>query len=104
MNVARMRLVDRWLGVPVCFLLSMWRRLFGRRAPATSVPPRRLLFVKLAEQGSTVLAQAALQTAIDKVGAANVFFLLFAEIGSVQGRNVSAYRLPDSRCFELAMR
>ena len=35
--------------------------------------------MKLAEQGSTVLAQAALQTAIDKVGADNVFFLLFAE-------------------------
>jgi ADP-heptose:LPS heptosyltransferase len=79
MNVARMRLMDCWLGVPVCLLLSVWRKLFGRRTPPTGIRPRRLLFVKLAEQGSTVLAQAALQTAIDKVGAENVFFLLFAE-------------------------
>ena len=78
MNVARMRLVDRWLGVPVCFVLSIWRRLFARHTPAAGVP-QRLLFVKLAEQGSTVLAQAALQTAIARVGAENVFFLLFAE-------------------------
>jgi ADP-heptose:LPS heptosyltransferase len=79
MNVARMRLIDRWLGVPVCLLLSVWRKLFGRRTPAIGIRPRRLLFVKLAEQGSTVLAQVALQTAIDKVGANNVFFLLFTE-------------------------
>jgi ADP-heptose:LPS heptosyltransferase len=79
MNVARMRLVDRWLGVPICFMLTVFRKLYGRRTPEPSCHPERILFVKLAEQGSTVLAQAALHTAIEKVGAANVFFLLFAE-------------------------
>jgi ADP-heptose:LPS heptosyltransferase len=79
MNVAKMRFLDRWLGVPVCFLLTRWRRLFGRRPPAPEAPAQRILFVKLAEQGSTVLAQGALRSAIARVGRENVFFLAFAE-------------------------
>jgi ADP-heptose:LPS heptosyltransferase len=79
MNVARMRLLDRWLGVPVCLLLTLWRKVFGRGAPDRSVAPKRILFVKLAEQGSTVLAQGALHAAIRRVGRDNVYFLLFAE-------------------------
>src|SRR5205807_4238590 len=68
-----------WLGTPVCFLLTLWRKVFGRRAPARRHAPRRILFVKLAEQGSTVLAQGALRAAVRRVGRENVYFLLFAE-------------------------
>src|SRR5260370_3406222 len=74
-----MRLLDRWLGTPVCFLLTLWRMVFGRRAPGRSFVPKRILFVKLAEQGSTVLAQGALNAAIGRVGRENVYFLLFGE-------------------------
>jgi ADP-heptose:LPS heptosyltransferase len=79
MNVSRMRFVDRWLGMPVCLALTLFRKLFGRRTPDLSFRPGRILFVKLAEQGSTVLAQGALEAAINKVGRENVYFLLFAE-------------------------
>ena len=79
MKVAHMRLVDRWLGTPVCFLLTLWRKVFGRRPPDASFIPKRILFIKLAEQGSTVLAQGALREAIRRVGRENVFFLLFEE-------------------------
>jgi len=79
MNVARMRLLDRWLGVPVCMLLTLWRRLFFWRKPDRFTKARRILFVKLAEQGSTVLAQGAFQAAVQRVGRENVFFLCFAE-------------------------
>jgi len=77
MNVAQMRRADRWIGAPVCWLLTQWRRLW--HTPTPSNPVERILFIKLAEQGSTVLAQAALRSAIDRVGRDNVFFLLFAE-------------------------
>jgi ADP-heptose:LPS heptosyltransferase len=97
MNVARMRLVDKWLGLPICFLLTVFRKLFGRQAPGLSFIPRRILFVKLAEQGSTVLAQGALQKAIDRVGRENVFFVLFKEnrpildlLGMIPPENVIA--------------
>jgi len=83
MNVARMRLLDRWLGVPVCLLLTLWRRLACWRRPGRLADARRILFVKLAEQGSTVLAQGAFRAAIQRVGRDNVFFLCFAENRSV---------------------
>jgi ADP-heptose:LPS heptosyltransferase len=79
MDVSRMRFLDRWLGVPVCLALTGIRRLFGRRTPGRGFVPRRILFVKLAEQGSTVLAHGAIRRAIERVGRENVFFLLFAE-------------------------
>jgi ADP-heptose:LPS heptosyltransferase len=51
----------------------------------------------LAEQGSTVLAQAAIRAAIARVGRENVYFLLFAEnraildvLGLVEPRNIIA--------------
>lgn len=78
MNVARMRAVDTWLGTPVCGLLTLWRRLTARRAAAPAAPGK-ILFIKLAEQGSTVLAQDALRAAVARVGRDNVYFLLFAE-------------------------
>ncbi len=78
MNVSRMRQIDHWLGTPICWLLTLWRKLFSRRALEVA-RPRKILFIKLAEQGSTVLAQSALQAAVERVGRENVYFLLFAE-------------------------
>ena len=77
MNVAQMRRADRWLGAPVCFLLGLWRRSLA--AHDRRRWPSRLLFIKLAEQGSTVLARAALDAAAMRVGRKNVYFLLFEE-------------------------
>jgi ADP-heptose:LPS heptosyltransferase len=51
--------------------------LFPRRRESNAV--RRILFVKLAEQGSTVLAVDALTHAIDRAGRDGVFFLVFEE-------------------------
>lgn len=82
MNVAAMRLLDRWLGVPACFGLTVWRRLTGAlrlRNPAASGQVSRILIVKLAEQGATVLAYPALHRAVEMVGRENVFFLVFEE-------------------------
>ena len=74
MNVKTLQSLDRWAGVPICFGLSGVRAIFG--APATNpLPPlRRLLIVKLAEQGSTVLAYPALLRAAQLVGRENLYF------------------------------
>jgi ADP-heptose:LPS heptosyltransferase len=77
MKTSTLRRVDRVVGVPACALLTLHRRLAGMRAPAR--PVERILFVKLAEQGSTVLAEAALCEAATRVGRDNVFFLVFEE-------------------------
>ena len=93
MKTSTLRIVDRVVGVPACALLTLCRRLAGDRAPAR--PVERILFVKLAEQGSTVLAEAALCEAISRVGRDNVFFLVFEEnrfildvMGLVPAQNV----------------
>ena len=79
MNVATLRLIDAWVGVPMCVALTGWRKLVGLFARKPDGPVERILFVKLAEQGSTVLAHAAIQEAADRVGRENVYFLVFAE-------------------------
>jgi len=50
--------------------------MFFPRRPA---PIRRILFVKLAEQGATVLSYPAIARAIQMVGRDNVFFMVFKE-------------------------
>ncbi len=71
-----MLLIDRWLGIPLCFALSCLRWLFVR-GPRRGLPVRRILFVKLAEQGSTVLAYSALREATRRVGRENVYMMVF---------------------------
>src|SRR5213594_2697483 len=70
---------DRWVGVPLCAILTLLRRIFecARRPGPHQV--RRILFVKLAEQGSTVLAYPAIRRAIDMVGRENVYFVVFED-------------------------
>jgi ADP-heptose:LPS heptosyltransferase len=80
MNVAAMRIVDKWTGVPACFVLTLLRRIgdmFRSRKPAS--PPKRIAAVKLAEQGATVVAYPALARAAEKVGRENLFFVVFTQ-------------------------
>lgn len=69
--------LDRWLGKPACALLSLVERLRRLRARPEPAPPRRILFVKLIEMGSTVLASAAFAEAERRVGRDNLFVLVF---------------------------
>jgi ADP-heptose:LPS heptosyltransferase len=55
------------------------RTLIGGAAQRGARPVRRLLIVKLAEQGSTVLAYAALRRAVEIVGGQNVHFVAFED-------------------------
>ena len=80
--------LDRRVGVPVCMALTGLRRvgslvgrLFRKAPPGGSRPPSpgSILFIKLAEQGSTVLARPALAAAVERVGAPNVHILVFEE-------------------------
>ena len=77
-NVRILQWIDRRIGVPACAVATGLRRLDdlfrGVRGPAA---PRSIVFLKLAEQGSTVLAFDAIQRAAAKVGAENVYFLVF---------------------------
>lgn len=76
-----LQVVDRWVGIPLCSLLTGFNRmakLIGLSQPQTG-RPGKILFVKFAEQGSTVLAQGAIRKAIEIVGRENVYFVVFQE-------------------------
>jgi ADP-heptose:LPS heptosyltransferase len=70
---------DRFVFPAICWLLTLLRRLLPEPDEATAPKPKSLIFVKLAEQGSTVLAGRALRRAVDWVGRENVYFLCFEE-------------------------
>lgn len=76
-----MRWADRYPGWLLCFVLTAFRRLGDLlRSPGRSrEAPRRILFIKLIEQGATVLARDAVRLATERVGRENVFFCVFAE-------------------------
>jgi ADP-heptose:LPS heptosyltransferase len=72
--------IDRRIGVLVCWLLTGLRRLGGLRAARKpGGPVGSILFIKLAEQGSTVLAHEALRQAVARVGRTNVHIMVFEE-------------------------
>ncbi len=93
-------LIDHVVGVPICFFLT-WLRRAGDAfsGDPRDEPCRKILFLKLAEQGSTVLAHEALSKAVARVGRENVYFLVFEEnrfivdvLGLIPEDNVLAVR------------
>ena len=79
MNVRKMMRIDRWVGAPACAVMTGWRRLLSPFRSRPGAPVRSIAFIKLAEQGSTVLAQTALLDAARRVGRENVFMVVFED-------------------------
>lgn len=80
MNQGLIRWLDRNIGSALCLVLTAMRRLGDlfrrdRRLPA----PKKILFIKLIEQGATVIASGAVRRAAKLVGPENVYFCVFAE-------------------------
>jgi len=79
------RKIDSWVGKPACFNLTCLRRFLEMISPqAKPLPPiKKILFIKLIEQGATVLACTAIHRAVEMVGRVNVFFLVFEENSAI---------------------
>jgi ADP-heptose:LPS heptosyltransferase len=78
-GILTLQRTDRWIGAPLCAILTVLRRILesaGRPGPRQV---QRILFVKFAEQGSTVLAYPAIRRAIGMVGRENVYFVVFED-------------------------
>jgi len=78
MTPKKILLLDRTLGRLACVMLSLWSRIIRYVRPINYQPPRRILFVKLIEMGSSVLACPAFEEAVRRVGRENIFIILFA--------------------------
>jgi ADP-heptose:LPS heptosyltransferase len=78
-GIPTLQRTDRWVGAPLCGILTLFRKIFGSAEATGPHRVRRILFVKFAEQGSTVLAYPAIRRAIDMVGRQNVYFIVFED-------------------------
>ena len=78
-GILTLQRTDRWVGGPLCAILTLFRKIFESAAQPGPRQFRRILFVKFAEQGSTVLAYPAILRAIEMVGRENVYFVVFED-------------------------
>lgn len=101
MSPELIRKIDYWIGRPICLGLTIFRRAlaFLRLSHPTGDAPRKILVVKLIEQGATVLAYRAIERATQMVGSENVYFLVFERnraildiLGLIPNRNVFPIR------------
>jgi ADP-heptose:LPS heptosyltransferase len=75
------RIIDIWMGRLACFVLTGVRRIQDAVLSDSEDPEpvKKILFLKLIEQGATVLAYSALARAVQMVGRENVYFCVFEE-------------------------
>jgi len=78
-GISTLQRTDRWIGAPLCAILTLLRKIFESAGPPGPRQVRRILFVKFAEQGSTVLAYPAIRRATEMVGRENVYFVVFED-------------------------
>jgi ADP-heptose:LPS heptosyltransferase len=92
MNINFYRFVDRFVGAPICAVLSALNRF---RQPVKPMPPRRILILLLSEMGTMVLATAMFARLKQQYPGASLHLLLFARnseaadlLGVVPAENV----------------
>jgi ADP-heptose:LPS heptosyltransferase len=101
LNPHAIRRLDSWVGKPVCFALTLLRRIANLFVPPRLgvAQPKKILLIKMIEQGATVLAYRAIARAVELVGKENVYFWVFEEnrfifdlLGIVPPENVLTIR------------
>lgn len=101
MRLEQARKIDYWAGIPLCFLVNVWRvaeRMFPCPPPAR---PRKILFLELSEMGAAILASSAMRKAQELYPGSEVHFLIFQE-------NAESVRIlgiiPDDRIMTIRNR
>jgi len=82
MNVDLMRVVDKWIGVPLCFLLTLVDKLLRmtKRPMSQRAAIHKILFIQLSEMGSTISAYSAIRKAQEAYPEARVYYCIFEDM------------------------
>lgn len=109
MKITTLRIIDLWIGRPICWLMTILyftKGLFIKRQPPTS--PKKILFIKLFGAGSLVLAYPTVKAARVRFPAAEIFFLTFhtnkpvlSLLGMIPPENIFTVR--DDSFFHLLL-
>jgi len=73
----RMRLIDRWIGIPICLVLDMINRVTGPFFRPKKGAAKNILFIKLSEMGSIILSYPLIKRVEGIHPGANIYFLTF---------------------------
>ena len=75
MHPQTIRKIDYWFGQPLCWFLTLVKKIAHSSTNKPEV--KRIVFLKFIEQGATVIAHSAIKRAIEIVGKENVYFCVF---------------------------
>ena len=78
MNVNAMRTIDKWVGVPLCFVASLLSRIRNIFSPKKVPNTKRTLFIELSEMGSAVIVDPAMRK-LQRESGAELFFAIFRD-------------------------
>ena len=78
MNVNAMRTIDKWVGIPLCFLASLLSRIRNLFSPKKIPHTDRTLFIELSEMGSAVIVDPAMRK-LRRETNAELFFAIFKD-------------------------
>jgi ADP-heptose:LPS heptosyltransferase len=78
MQIQTMRLIDKYLGIPLCFLTSVFIRFFSLFSARKKINLKRCLFIELSEMGSAILADPAIRYLQEKASS-DLYFLIFQQ-------------------------
>ena len=81
MKIETVRTIDYWVGIPLCFLLSLFNGLGKRLFPRWRQrrPLKKFLFIELSEMGSAILAYPAMKALQRQYPGAELFFMIFSK-------------------------
>jgi ADP-heptose:LPS heptosyltransferase len=107
MKVDTMRKVDYYIGVPLCFIVTIVKKIFSfSSSQGTGPRPTNILLIEMSEMGSTILADPAMRK-LKRVLNANLYFAIFKKnspslelLGTVPKENI--YTVDDSGLLPLA--
>ena len=85
MNLDLIRAIDKWVGIPACFAVSMAYKVCDffkaqqRDEPRQGTASKKVLFLELSEMGSTILAYPAMKYVLKRYPGIELYFLIFEQ-------------------------
>jgi len=105
MKVDTMRQIDYYIGVPLCFLGSIFQRLVRLLIKNDMKPPKNVLFIELSEMGSAILVDPAMRKLKKETGA-ELYFAIFKKnkvsldlLGTIPNENIYTIREHNLSAF-----
>ena len=107
MKVDTMRSIDYYFGVPLCFALTIVKKIFSLFSSRSTGPrSTNILLIEMSEMGSTILADPAMRK-LKRVLNANLYFAIFKKnapsldlLGTIPKENI--YTIDDRGFLSLA--